>query len=99
MVWDMCVSAYWGGTLNFGTGWYQGVYRPSPEHARKIYWNLSYHGLVSDGWVESGNSTIKAVVGSVCTGYPRDKSGACSSRGEGEYGDGGIRVRGISRVG
>ena len=42
---------------------------------------MYYHGRVSCGGAETGTVTIKAMVGSDRSRYPRDKSGLCSSGG------------------
>ena len=47
---------------------------------------------MSGGGAEFETLTIKAMVGSACSGYPRDKSGACSS--EGGKGDGADKPEG-----
>ena len=88
----MGVPTHWGGADNSRGGVYWGVYRPPPEHGLTIYCNLSYHGLVSGGVAETGTATIKAMVGAACSGYPMDKSGACSSGGG--KGDGDVGIRG-----
>ena len=86
---DMGVPTHWGGAGNGGAGQDGGVYRPPPEHSRTIHYDSSYHGLVSGGRAEARTATIKAMVGEACSGYPRDNSGACSSRGgEGDRGRG-----------
>ena len=39
---------------------------------------------MSGGGAEYGTAPIKAIVGAVRYGYPRDKSGACSNGGRGD---------------
>ena len=81
--WYMGVPNHWDGAVNGGAGREWGAYRPPPEHGRTIHRNSSYHGLVSGGGAEAGTATIQAMVVAACSGYRRDKSGACSSGGGG----------------
>ena len=79
--WYMVVSTHWCGSENGRTGGDRGIYCPPPEHGCTIYCDSSYHGFVSGGGVESGNSPIQAMLGASCLGYPGDKGGAFRSGG------------------
>ena len=64
-----------------------------------MHCNSSYHGLVSGGGSESGNTTIAEMVGASRSGYPRYKSEARSIGDRGGDGDGGIGGREIVEYG
>ena len=97
--WDMGVLTHWGGAGNGGSGQYQGVYLPPPEHGRTVHCNSYYHVLVSGGGAEAGTTYIQAMVGAPHSRYPGDKSGECRSGGRGGESDRGIRWRGRGREG
>ena len=83
--WDMGISTHWGGRWQ---RWYYmrlGCISPAADS--------SYHGLVSGGRAENGNTTLVKMVGASHSRYPRDKSGVCSRGGGGGDGGRGIRVR------
>ena len=77
----MVVPTHWGGSGNGRTGGDRGIYFPPPEHGCTIYCDSSYHGFVSGGGVESGNSPMQAILGESCLGYPGDKGGTFRSGG------------------
>ena len=91
--WYMDITTHWGGAGDSGIRCDQGVYCPSPEHGCTIYFELSYHRLVSGSGSEARNATLAELLGAARSEYPRDKSGACSSGDGGGDGDGGIGGR------
>ena len=64
--WDVGVPTHWGGTGNGGTGGDRIIYRLPPEHGHAIRCNLSYHGLMSGGGVESGTAPILVCLSVLC---------------------------------
>ena len=53
----------------------RGIYRPPPEHGRRVHYDLSYHGLVSGGGVEARDADLGKIVVASHHSYPRDESG------------------------
>ena len=77
--WDMGVYTHWGGAGIGGAGGDWGVYHPPLEQSCTVHCNLSYHGLMSGGGAESGNTHIHAMVASARSGYPGGEGGECNS--------------------
>ena len=59
----MSVPTNWGVTGNGETGRDWGIYHQTLDHGCAVHFKPSYHGLVFDGGVESGNVPIQAMVG------------------------------------
>ena len=94
---NMIMSTHWGSADAGMNKRDQGLYCPPPEHSDTIRCDFSYHGLVSGGKAEFRDAALAKMVGSAFSGYPRDKSGTCSSGYGGKYGGGGIGGRYILR--